>query len=71
MLGKPAKFRKSRTVKSWHFTCRSVGQAAGQIPRNNSFITRIFASGLRFRRVACKTKSRDCGSACPSFGLLR
>jgi hypothetical protein len=26
MLGKPAEFRKSRTVKSWHFTCQSGSQ---------------------------------------------
>jgi len=32
MLGKPAKFRKPRPVKSWHFTCQSVGPAAKESP---------------------------------------
>jgi hypothetical protein len=75
MLGKPAKFRKPRSVKSWHLTCQSDSQNCGaQCPaRVKKFliVARISASGLHFRRMRSKTKSRSRGFPSSSFELLR
>jgi len=59
MLGKLAKFRKSRPVKSWHLTCRSSSQFllyGTNLHKKNSFRTREFPHQAWFSRDELKHK---------------